>query len=311
MRPLFVPMFAGLAAEVDGRAPGEFLRDAGRLSLVLRDLAKALPLDAVCVDTGSGWDLALAGLRPAPGFPPEAAAGEIRPLPGDVETAARACPTLEAIRRLADILPEATAVAVAVTGTQRFAALTGREPGEWAQSLNGAVRLALDAGVSVVLVQEGRGAPADAAAWARDLAPVLGSVAFYRGVGAVVLTDPEPAWAAAAASPGASRVPFVVDEAAPDVLAAVAGRPLWGVAARPGGPAGHARGAVVPPAGGQWGGGGGRGGGGAPPPRRHRRPRRCRCRHHRGGPVRRRGGRPSRRDRARPGGAGRRAQVDA
>ncbi len=249
MRPLFVPMFAGLAAEVDGRAPGEFLRDAGRLSLVLRDLAKALPLDAVCVDTGSGWDLALAGLRPAPGFPPEAAAGEIRPLPGDVETAARACPTLEAIRRLADILPEATAVAVAVTGTQRFAALTGREPGEWAQSLNGAVRLALDAGVSVVLVQEGRGAPADAAAWARDLAPVLGSVAFYRGVGAVVLTDPEPAWAAAAASPGASRVPFVVDEAAPDVLAAVAGRPLWGVAARPGGTADLAGAAVVTPPG--------------------------------------------------------------
>ena len=228
MRPLFVPMFAGLAAEVDGRAPGEFLRDAGRLSLVLRDLAKALPLDAVCVDPGSGWHLARPGLRPAPGFPPEAAAGEIRPLPGDVETAARACPTLEAIRRLADILPEATAVAVAVTGTQRFAALTGREPGEWAQSLNGAVRLALDAGVSVVLVQEGRGAPADAAAWARDLAPVLGSVAFYRGVGAVVLTDPEPAWAAAAASPGASRVPFVVDEAAPDVLAAVGGRARGG-----------------------------------------------------------------------------------
>lgn len=210
-RPLFAPLFAELAAAVDGADPARFRKDAGRLSVVLRDLARALPVDVLMVDSGSGWDV-------------ELTAGGERPPPEDLETAVRLSPTLEALRRLRELVSAETRLGVVVTGPGSAPA-----PSEWAQALNTVVRLALEAGASVVLVAEGPTLPADPAVWAREMTPVWGTVRFYRGTGGLLLVEPEPDWA----SVEVRGVPVVVDSGADHVLAAVKERGAWGVALRP------------------------------------------------------------------------------
>lgn len=210
--PLFAPLFAELAAAVDGTDPTRFRKDAGRLSVVLRDLARALPVDVLMVDSGSGWDLELA------------AQGQ-RPPPEDLETAVRLSPTLEALRRLREIVPAEVRLGVVVTGSG-----AARVPSGWAQALNGVVRLALEAGASLVLVAEGPAAPADPTAWAREMTPVWGTVRFYRGTPGLLLVDPDAAWA----SVEVKGVPVVTDAGAPGVLSAAKERGAWGIALRPG-----------------------------------------------------------------------------
>jgi len=254
-RPLRSPLFSALAAEVDGSSIDAFFDNAGRRSLVLRDVARALPLDVLVADSGSLWDLELAGFRTdRSSWPPTVAGGALGPAPDLLETAARHSATLEVIRRLQELVVPPTVLGVTVTGPVRFAALTGGEASEWAKTLNSVVRLAMEAGASVVLMTEGTAAPADAAAWERDLGPVWGTARFYQGIGALLLLDPGPAWSDVLGSGRAGRIPVVVDDAATAVLSAARTAGAWGVARRPrdrdaGGPASASGAAILSTAG--------------------------------------------------------------
>lgn len=233
---LYAPMFSALAAEVDGSEPSVFLQDAGRMAVVLRDLGRALPIDVLMVDPGSGWDLALAGLQlDRSCFPPVVIGGSLSPPPDSLEAARASCPTLEALCRLKETVSAPTQLGVVVTGALQAAAGGQVERAAWAQTLNVIVRLALEAGASLVLVQESGDAPSDHPVWAKELAPVWGTARFYQSTAALLLTSPEASWAEAIGS-GKSRVALVVDEAAPDVLDAARKQPAWGVARRPGSP---------------------------------------------------------------------------
>lgn len=233
---LYAPMFSALAAEVDGSEPSAFLQDSGRMAVVLRDLGRALPIDVLVVDSGSGWDLALAGLQlDRSSFPPVVLGGSLGAPPDSLEAARPRCATLEALCRLKETVAAPTRLGVVVTGTLQAAAGGRVERGEWAQTLNVIVRLALEAGASLVLVQESGHAPSDYRAWERELAPVWGTARFYQSTAALLLTSPEDSWAEAIGS-GKSRVPLVVDEAAPAVLDAARKQAAWGVARRPGSP---------------------------------------------------------------------------
>ncbi len=81
-RPLCLPLFAALASEADGSAPGAFLRNPGRLALVLRDMARTLPIDVLMVDSGSLWELEIAGFSvDSTSWPPRLRGGSLRPVP--------------------------------------------------------------------------------------------------------------------------------------------------------------------------------------------------------------------------------------
>jgi hypothetical protein len=246
-RPLFVPLYATLAAAVAGLDVPAFLRGPGRRSLVLRDLARSLPADGVAADSGSLWDLALAGFAVDHGtWPPRVASGTLQPPPADLEAAARASPTLETVRRLKGLLPPAAVLAVVLTGPCRFAGLTGGSPEEWGQALVTLAQLALGAGARLLLFQEGPAPPADPEGWHELMAPVVGTVRFWQGAAALLLTGSGAGWEPVLRHCGPEMV-VVLEEATagrphPDIPLP----PLWGLALRPGEDSPVALGPAVP-----------------------------------------------------------------
>lgn len=132
--------------------PETFLEDPGRRSLALRELARSLGLRALLADTGSLWDLKLAGLRVRP-WPPAVEGGLPSHPPSGLEAARRASPTLETVARLAQLLPTLP-IGVVLTGPGRFEQLTGNPGASWAPVLLEIAQLALEAGARLLLVWE-------------------------------------------------------------------------------------------------------------------------------------------------------------
>jgi hypothetical protein len=208
-RPLFVPLYATLAAAVAGLDVPAFLRDHGT-------------------------------------WPPRVASGTLQPPPADLEAAARASPTLETVRRLKGLLPPAAVLAVVLTGPCRFAGLTGGSPQEWGQALVTLAQLALGAGARLLLFEEGPAPPADPEGWHELMAPVVGTVRFWQGAAALLLTGSGAGWEPVLRHCGPEMV-VVLEEATagrphPDIPLP----PLWGLALRPGEDSPVAPGPAVP-----------------------------------------------------------------
>jgi hypothetical protein len=143
-RPLRAPLFAALAAEVEGLELRAFLADPGVRARIYADLARSLAVDVLVVDSGSGWDSHEAG---------HATIADL-------------------LRRVRAVVPEPTALAVTLAGP----ATRGD-----ARAVLAAARTAAEAGASIVFVREEVATPPDG--YARTATPLWGSLKFFRAVG--------------------------------------------------------------------------------------------------------------------------------
>jgi hypothetical protein len=174
-RPLLAPLFAALAAEVEELDVRAFLADPGRRARIYADLARALRVDVLVADSGSGWDAEAAGfaLDWSAGYPPAIGAR------GGAATGAAAMGDL--LRRVRAVVAEPTVLGVTVTGPATLAAAAGLELAATAQLTLAAARCAAEAGAGVVFVREI--VPEPPAGYARAVMPLWGSLKFFRAVG--------------------------------------------------------------------------------------------------------------------------------
>jgi hypothetical protein len=173
------PLILAQASEIEALPAGEFLTDATKLANGLQALHGAFGNDVIV--TAAADDLAAcsraAGARTPAGHP-------------------RVTAAVEATRRLA-VTAEDAALAAAVCGPSRLAALLGRSPADHAALEEcGAVLLALakaflEAGANLLLVVEAEPVPAVAAGgWRSAVAPLVNVARFRQAAAAVVLADP-------------------------------------------------------------------------------------------------------------------------
>ncbi|UGS34380.1 hypothetical protein [Capillimicrobium parvum] len=203
-RPLVAPLFATLAAEVEGLDRQAFLADAGKRARLLAELAGAIPVDVLIADSGSGWDARAAGLAvdSSAAGPPALGPG---PAPPRFDPAHPAAATvLDVLRRLPAVVP-GTALGVTVTGPATLVAAAGGalEIEDGARQVLAVVQAVTQAGASIVVVREDPAVDVEPERYVRAAAPVWGSLRFFRAAGVLhVRGEAGRAWSAVLAGPG-------------------------------------------------------------------------------------------------------------
>lgn len=236
-RPLVVPLASAVAGELQDLDPRAVLADPGKLSTLVREVTRSLRTDAAVAEFGTRWDAEAFGLSLdwSEGFPP-VPRGRIAVGAGVNVSAPRAAVVLEAIRRLRTLL-EGVPCAAGITGPLALSRLAGGDPAPAALAplSLAAVRALCEAGAQLVFVVEGPEPPADPAALAAALAPLWGSVAFYRALGVLHLAGEADGWQAVVER-GGPYVPCFDPDASPGLAAIAVGRErgLFGLALPPG-----------------------------------------------------------------------------
>ncbi|MCC6224201.1 MAG: hypothetical protein IT201_12015 [Thermoleophilia bacterium] len=149
---------------------------------------------------------------------------------------ARAAVVLETVRRLRALL-DGLPCAAGLTGLASLARLAGGDlaPAALAPLSLAAARALCEAGAQLVFVVEEPEPPDDPQAYVAALAPLWGSVAFYRALGVLHLAGAADGWAAVIER-GGPYVPCFDPDASPGLAGLVAGRErgLFGLALPPG-----------------------------------------------------------------------------
>lgn len=237
VRPLVVPLASAVAGELQDLDPRAVLADPGKLSALVREVARSLRTDAAVAEFGTRWDADALGMSLdwAGGFPPALRGGI--PASGSLDVSApRAAAVLETIRRLRTLLDDLPCAA-GITGPAALSRLAGGDPAPAsAAALSlAAVRALCEAGARIVFVVEAPEPPDDPAAFAAALAPLWGSVAFYRALGVLHLAGAADGWEEVIER-GGPYVPCFDPDASPGLAAFTAGRErgLFGLALPPG-----------------------------------------------------------------------------
>ncbi|HWK25166.1 MAG TPA: hypothetical protein VNS09_01305 [Solirubrobacter sp.] len=216
MAPRIAPLIAALGGEVSGLAPRDVLSDATKLAGSVRDLARSLGVDVATVEFASRWDLgaALDWSTYPPAVRPgqtggDASAGRgaatLTGAPGPGGGAATpggdlAGVLLDAVARVRAELDARVTVAASVTGPMLAARLTAADRATdavaaAAKRALGAVRALAEAGAGLIwLVEDAQAPPDDPRAYARALAPVLGTARFYRADVALHIAGAADGW---------------------------------------------------------------------------------------------------------------------
>jgi hypothetical protein len=229
-RPLLAPLFAALAAEVEQLDVRAFLGDAGKRSRLLADLARALRPDVLVVDSGSGWDVEAGGgvVDWSGGYPPA-----LRALPPGGLRFGDAPVVLDLLARVRAVVPEPTALGVAVTGPAALAR-AGMSLGDAVQHVLAVVQAVAQGGASVVFVREDGAFAVDPAEYARVTTPLWGSLRFFRAVGVLHLRGAADGWAGVVSVPG-QFLPVFDPDASPGLATALgSGSRAFGLALAPG-----------------------------------------------------------------------------
>ncbi len=237
-RPLVVPLASAVAGELQDLDPRAVLADPGKLSTLVREVARSLRTDAAVAEFSTRWDAEAFGMSLdwAGGFPPVprgriTASGSV-----DVSASPRAAVVLETIRRLRMLL-DGVPCAAGITGPAALSRLAGGDPvpAALAPLSLAAVRALCEAGAQIVFVVEAPEPPDDPAAFVAALAPLWGSAAFYRALGVLHLAGAADGWQAVIER-GGPYVPCFDPDASPGLAALVAGRErgLFGLALPPG-----------------------------------------------------------------------------
>jgi hypothetical protein len=236
-RPLVVPLASAVAGELQGLAPEAFLADAGKLSLLIRQVTAALDADAAVAEFGSFWDAEALGMSLVwrNGFPPSP---QGRPTGADPDLSRpRAAVVLDAVARLKTLLDGAV-LAAGLAGPAWLSRLCGGDPSPEtiARLQLPAARALCEAGAQLVFVVESADPPTDPSAYATALGPLLGSIRFFNALPVLHLPGAADGWEPVVAGGG----PYVAcfDPDASPALAALAerdGGPLFGVAVPPAG----------------------------------------------------------------------------
>src|SRR5262249_42256968 len=150
-----------------------------------------LRADVAVAEFGSLWDAEALGVAVdwSGGMPVAGkAAGPRPPANPDFANSRRGAVVLEAIRPLRTLLHERALVAASVTGLTRLAKLLGTASAiECGGHLLAAVRLLCEAGAQIIWVVEQSDPPADPNGLEAALAPVWGTIRFYRALGCLHL----------------------------------------------------------------------------------------------------------------------------
>jgi hypothetical protein len=237
-RPLVAPLASAAAGELEALPPRTILSDPTKLANLVRDLTLSLGADVAVAEFGTFWDAEAAGapLDWSGGTPCPAPAA--RPSGGALDLAAGRGPVvLEVVRRLRAMLAGRALVAAGVTGPVRLAGLFGRhDAADAVDATLAAVRALCDAGAQVIWLVEGPSGPHDPDALVAALAPVWGTIRFYRALGVLHLADASETWRDVIAR-GGPYVPCFDPDAAPALTDAIAGTPaIYGLALPPGRP---------------------------------------------------------------------------
>jgi hypothetical protein len=181
------PLVAALGGEVTGLTPREVLSDATKLAGSVRELSRTFGADVATVEFGSRWDLEAAGATlDWSSFPPA-----VRGLPSGEPTGGRAPALLDALTRVKAELAGRAVAAASVTGP----VAAGDDVALAAKRCLVAVRALCEAGAGLIwIAEEGGRPPADAAALARAMTPVLGTARFYRAEAALHLPGAADGW---------------------------------------------------------------------------------------------------------------------
>jgi hypothetical protein len=140
---------------------------------------------------------------------------------------------LDLLARVRAVVPEPTALGVAVTGPAVLAR-AGSSLGDAVQYVLAAVQAVAQAGASVMFVREDGGVSVDAAEYARATTPLWGSLRFFRAVGVLHLRGAADGWAGVVAAPG-QFLPVFDPDASPGLAAAMRdGTRGFGLALAPG-----------------------------------------------------------------------------
>ena len=243
-RPLLAPLLAAVAAEVEELEPRAFLADAGRRSRLLADLARAVPVDVLVVDSGSGWDAEAMGLVldwGDGGYPPRPRGGPGAALAFDPARGGAAA-VLDLLGRVRAVVAEPTALGVTVTGPATLAAACGGGVGlgDAVQAVLAAARAAAERGASVVVVREDGASPVDPGEYGRACGALWGSLRFFRAAGVLQVAGPVAGWAPVLSAPGPFLPVFEPGTASATATAMGSGTRAFGLALEPGAGAGEA-----------------------------------------------------------------------
>jgi hypothetical protein len=246
-RPLLAPLASAVAGELEAIPPRALLHDVTKLSNLVRELALSLRVDVAVAEFGTLWDAEEAGVELdwSSGLPlARALRAEVSPpvaeavrsaepfARGDRVAGARGPIVLEGIRRLVAMLGERALVGASVTGPATLARLLGeRSAVDVVAHTLDAVRRLCDAGARVVWVVEQPQPPDEPARLAVAMAPVWGTIRFYRALGLLHLHGPADGWESFVAAGGPYLCCFDPD-AALGLANAASG--LCAVAAPPG-----------------------------------------------------------------------------
>jgi hypothetical protein len=243
-RPLLAPLLAAVAAEVEELDVRAFLADAGRRSRLLADLVRAMPVDVLVVDSGSGWDAEAMGLVLDWGdgtYPPRPRGGPGVALSFDPARGGGAV-VLDLLGRLRAVVPEHVALAVTLTGPATLAAACGPgvAPGDAVAAVLVAARTAAERGAGVVVVREDGAIAVDPAAYGRACGPLWGSLRFFRAAGVLQVSGSGDGWPAVLSAPGPFLPVFEPGTASAAATAMGSGTRAFGLALEPGAGAGDA-----------------------------------------------------------------------
>jgi hypothetical protein len=235
-RPLIVPLFAVLAGEAEALDVAGYLADAGKRSRLLSEVSRAVAADVLCVDPGTGWDLAAGGaiVDWSAGYPPAIRPGVAPPAFDSGHPSAALLG--DVLSRVRAVVAPTVPLAVAIAGPARLDALSGATLGLAAatREVLGAARFVTERGGTVIVVREEGGADVDLSAYARLTAPLWSSLRFFRAAGVLALRGAADAWVPVVQSP-APLLPSFDPAACPALAAALAAsRRCFGLTLTPG-----------------------------------------------------------------------------
>ena len=237
-RPLVIPLASAVAGELQDLDPRTVLADPGKLSTLVREVARSLRADAAVAEFGTRWDAEAFGMSLdwGQGFPPVPRGRITASGQPELGRSPRATVVLDVVRRLRALL-EDTPCAAGITGPAALSRLAGGDPSPQALAplSLAAARALCEAGAQIVFVVEEPEPPADPAALAGALAPLWGSITFYRSLAVLHLAGPADGWQAFVER-GGPYVPCFDPDAAPGLaeLLAASDRRLFGLAVPPG-----------------------------------------------------------------------------
>ncbi len=189
-RPLVVPLASAVAGELQDLQPQVVLADAGKLSMLVKEVAVSLGADAAVAEFGTFWDAEALGMTLdwSAGFPPTP-----RGTLGALDLGRpRAAVVLETVRRLRALVD--LPVAAGITGPAALARLSGAEVEAVAPWSLAAARALCEAGARILWVVEGPEPPPDPAAYVAAAAPLWGSVRFYNALGVLHVAGAADGW---------------------------------------------------------------------------------------------------------------------